>query len=60
MIQQKEISRTNAKNLQKKKVPQEWSQLMKMTRLHPSIQKLLWMEGIFFIEYFGKDRRTKK
>ena len=47
MIQQKEISRTNVKNLQKKKVPQEWSKLMKMTRLHLSIQKLLWMEGIF-------------
>ena len=42
-----------------KKVPQEWSQLMKMTSLHPSIQKSLWMEGFFFTEYFGKARCTK-
>ena len=58
------MSRTNVKkNLhpitKKKKVPQEWSQLMKKARLHPSIKKSSWMEGIFSTEYFGKTRYTK-
>lgn len=43
----------------KKKVPREQSQLMKMMRLHPSIQKSSWIEDIFFTEYFEKVRSTK-
>ena len=43
----------------KKKVPREQSQLMKMMRLHPGIQKSSWIEDIFFTEYFEKVRSTK-